>query len=151
MEKKKSTIEKFMEKISPEPNSGCWLWVGAVMNTGYGSFYMGKTVLAHRASYRFFCEEIPEGLHVLHKCDTPLCVNPDHLFLGTDLDNKRDMVEKKRQAYGVRNARSKITPETVVQVRTMTHLKLREVSEKFGISIKEASRIRRRETWRHIE
>lgn len=95
-------IARFMVKTFPEPNSGCWLWDGATVPTSYGdiprgSFGIGgRPMLAHRASYLLFIGEIPEGLSVCHKCDTPLCVNPDHLFVGTHLDNMADMTAKGR-------------------------------------------------------
>lgn len=150
---RKTQTERFIEKINRNPETGCWEWTGWVNNWGYGFFRRGegKSRLAHRASYELFCGEIPEGLHVLHKCDNPKCVKPSHLFVGTELDNKRDMVEKKRQAYGERNGKSKLTQMIVTEIRSRTDLKLREVSEMFGISIKQASKIRRREQWKHVE
>lgn len=83
--------------IEPEPTSGCYLWAGAVIRAGYGKLgRRGRTLSAHR----YFWEEengpIPNGLHVLHKCDVRNCVNPDHMFLGTHGDNMRDMFAKGR-------------------------------------------------------
>lgn len=150
--KKRSEIERFIEKINHNPETGCWEWTAWVNNWGYGFFYGSrKSRLAHRASYELFCGEIPDKMHVLHKCDNPKCVRPSHLFLGTELDNKRDMVEKKRQAYGERNGKSKVNQEIIKTIRERRDLKLREVSEMFGISIMQASRIRRGLQWRHIE
>lgn len=77
----------------PEPNSGCWLWLGT-LNRKYGM--LGRDGLAHRASYRTYVGEIPLGAIVLHKCDTPACVNPEHLVVGTSRDNAVDMTAKKR-------------------------------------------------------
>lgn len=79
---------------------GCWLWTGAKNRMGYGVFQIGRrgegTVLASRYAWEFFCGDIPDGLCVLHRCDTPACVNHRHLFLGTRADNNRDMVAKGR-------------------------------------------------------
>lgn len=84
----------------PEPNTGCWLWTGGTNEGGYGIFNMNlKTVRAHRASYEFHFGRFEKKLCVLHKCDTPACINPNHLFLGTHSDNARDMVTKKRHHY----------------------------------------------------
>ena len=94
----RSLQERFESFYIPEPNSGCWLWEGRVDRRGYGRLKeIGRKFLAaHRLSWTLHRSEIPPGMYVLHKCDTPLCVNPDHLFLGTHLDNMRDMVQKGR-------------------------------------------------------
>lgn len=96
-------IDRILEKSIPEPNSGCWLWTGAVNLCGYGTLRTGsrtdgtrRTAIASRVSYEVFYGEIPDGLHVLHRCDFPICINPEHLFLGTHTDNMRDMIQKGR-------------------------------------------------------
>ncbi len=86
--------------VSPEPNTGCWLWTGTIIHSGYGMVRdqhpSKRNLLAHRAAYQEWVGPIPAGLHVLHRCDMPCCVNPAHLFLGTHLDNMHDMMRKKR-------------------------------------------------------
>lgn len=82
----------------PVTESGCWLWLGWVNAKGYGRMYArGTNVGAHRFAWSAVNGSIPAGLYVCHKCDTPSCVNPAHLFLGTPTDNNHDMVAKKRQ------------------------------------------------------
>jgi hypothetical protein len=93
--------QRFMDKVSPEPNSGCWLWTGAATPFGYGNFMVMKagkksTEKAHRFSYQLHHGPIPKGMVVMHKCDVPGCVNPDHLSLGTPSENSRDIVKKGR-------------------------------------------------------
>lgn len=93
----KTRRERFMAKVSPEPMSGCWLWCGATNEHGYGNFWdRGTMRKAHRVSFEMHCGEIGRGQFVLHKCDTPGCVNPGHLWLGTGKDNTADMVKKGR-------------------------------------------------------
>ena len=99
--------ERFMKKWTLEPDSGCWLWTGSRRRHGYGRMYSldRKGLSAHRVSWELFRGPIPDGLDVLHKCDNPPCVNPDHLFVGTMQDNMDDMVRKGRQARGSRLGR----------------------------------------------
>ena len=82
----------------PEPNSGCWLWLSAVNRLGYGRIrWRRRDFMAHRASWLAYRGPIPKGLLVCHKCDVPSCVNPDHLWLGTQLANLADQVRKRRR------------------------------------------------------
>ncbi len=93
-----SVERRFIGKVSKTGADGCWVWMANTFRNGYGGFTLnGKHTLAHRASWVIFNGEIPTGLQVLHKCDNSLCVNPDHLFLGTAADNIYDMVSKGRQ------------------------------------------------------
>lgn len=89
-------VERFRSYVAPEPNSGCFLWLGGV-SKGYGmTRFRGRHEAAHRVAWRVFIGDIPAGLFVLHRCDNPLCVNPQHLFLGTHTENVRDMIAKGR-------------------------------------------------------
>jgi hypothetical protein len=97
----KSIEEKLRDRYSPIPETGCWEWYGALNNYGYCSIRVNRIrVGAHRVSYETYVGKIPTSLHVLHKCDNPSCVNPDHLFLGTQADNMRDKTSKGRTPSG---------------------------------------------------
>ncbi len=95
-----SEICRFMSKIKLDKQTKCWLWRAHKNRTSYGTYLLSKwkkTGLAHRASYILFKGEIPKGMFVCHHCDTPPCVNPDHLWLGTASDNQIDCVRKGRK------------------------------------------------------
>jgi hypothetical protein len=88
---------RFDARWMPEPTTGCWLWFGTPGNWGYGSMSINsRSTQTHRIAWRLYVETIPKGLRVLHTCDTPACVNPAHLYLGTHQDNMDDMRRKGR-------------------------------------------------------
>ena len=109
-------IAAFCNKIDLESKPGCWIWKGAVSSDGYGasSFYPRKFVRAHRASYELHFGKIGDGLFVCHHCDTPLCVNPHHLYAGTVKENMRDAVNRGRMASGDRSP-SRMHPERMAR------------------------------------
>lgn len=116
---RRSLAARFWEKVRKTP--GCWLWTGAIFKAGgYGKIALGAandgTDRAHRVSYRLHFGEIPSGSLVCHTCDIPSCVRPDHLFLGTSLENSRDMVRKGRQ----RSGNTKLTIHEVREIRRLS-------------------------------
>lgn len=114
---------RFEAKYLPEPNSGCWLWTASVRPNGYGQLgvqYDGvqKVELAHRVSYllKHGPRSLDDGSHVLHSCDTPCCVNPDHLRKGTHQENMQEKVEKGRVPYGENAGGAKLSAEQVMRI-----------------------------------
>ena len=114
---------QFWDKVNlPEHRSECWNWTAATRN-GYGNLKVSQVGLkAHRLSYALHYSVLPANLLVCHHCDNPLCVNPHHLFLGTDADNTRDKVSKGRQSRrgqnGTRNGNAKINDEQLAEIRS---------------------------------
>lgn len=114
---------KYVDKTSSEKN--CWLWTGLKNKKGYGSIWiLDSMCLAHRVSYKLFIAEIPEKLNVLHKCDVTSCVNPEHLFLGSQNDNVQDMVSKGRanKATGDRNGSRRHREKRPSKEKHWTHV-----------------------------
>lgn len=147
--------ERFADKFIPEPMSGCWLWTGAVQpETGYGALNrVGGVVGAHRLSWELHRGPIPYGLHVLHKCDIRSCVNPDHLFLGTNKDNIDDMKRKGRDRHrgpqGEAHPRAKLTVTDVLAIRADKRGPT-EIARELSVSTATIEAIRSRRNWRHV-
>lgn len=94
-------IERFDSKYDIDPDTGCWVWNAATYKNGYGKIGIGqKLVGAHRVSYELYVMPLRCGERALHRCDNPPCVNPEHLFAGSQLANVRDMMRKGRHARG---------------------------------------------------
>ncbi len=133
----------------PEPNSGCTLWFGPADRHGYGkSKYKHKGFLAHRAAWELR-HGPTNGLDVLHRCDNPACINPDHLFLGTQADNSRDMHRKGRNPKGEQQGNAVLTNVDVHAIRDAkgTH---REIAAQFSVAHGTVGRIKRRTGWKHL-
>jgi hypothetical protein len=129
------------------------LWKGYKTPAGYGNTSIGiYPARAHRVSYEIFVGEIPIGLCVLHKCDNPPCVNPNHLFVGTNADNAKDMSEKGRSRYGTRSNHAKLTDDDVISIRRLfiEGVERSTLSERFKVDYSNISCILLNKTWKHI-
>lgn len=145
------TMSELLDKNSePIPECGCILWTAAVNNNGYGVLGKKRGLnYAHRISYEIHVGTIPDGMHILHKCDTPRCINPNHMSLGTHQDNMADMVKKSRHVHGERAWKSKVTSEQVLAIRSSTKTR-KELAEQYGMTEGGIGCILRRENWKHI-
>lgn len=147
-------LRRFELKFIPEPNSGCWLWVGHVHHaTDYGWFCISrKPHKAHRVSWMLYRGLINGGLHVCHKCDVQSCVNPDHLFLGTHAENMADMARKGRAAGSLpgtaHNAR--VSPSDVILIRRSPE-PVKVLAKRYGITTASIHNIQNLKTWAHVQ
>jgi hypothetical protein len=154
----KSLIERFFCKIA-FASSGCWLWIGGLDGDGYGLIGHKPGRRTNRVSWSLFNGEIPGNKLVLHKCDERCCVNPEHLFLGTHLDNVRDMIQKERakfprKMYGEENPISVLCENTVREIRLAYRrgkVGYKTLANKFGVSPSSISRVVKNETWRMVK
>jgi hypothetical protein len=154
-------IERLNRFIVQIPFSDCHIWTGALgRKNGYGCFKIrekgnrdnAKQFKAHRLIYELYKGPIGDK-HVLHKCDNPRCVNPDHLFLGTHQDNIRDMVQKGRAASGAKHPSAKLTPEQVIEIRELYaqggHT-TRSLGQKYGVNGKHIHNIVTGKKWKNL-
>lgn len=149
----------FLRRVEFDANTGCWLWSGATIPGGYGCLRVdGRTQKAHRISWAIHRgESLSPAVKVCHRCDTPSCVNPDHLFLGTQADNVADMVAKGRarggRQVGSANPMASLNEGVVAEILSVLGLRRfsqAEVAASYGVSPMTISRIARGHLWRHV-
>lgn len=161
-----SALDRFMSHVSPEPMSGCWLWTGSFDKRSRGRIGIGikTSMLAHRVSFELFNNAPAGNLCVCHRCDNPSCVNPGHLFLGTQQKNMDDMNRKGRgdtaacrrapkpAMRGDLNGHASLIGEMIAPI-IMTHragVSLKTIGRWFGVSPQAIWLIVKRKTWAHI-
>ena len=146
--------QRFWSKVNRTAPNGCWEWAGPRNRDGYGHFQAGgRSVRAHRFSREMDAGPIPAGLCVCHRCDNPSCVRPDHLFVGTQAENLRDMHAKGRGRFprGQDNGRSKLDEVSVRFIRALRgKVPQRRLASMCGVSKTLVVLVQRREVWEHI-
>ena len=148
-----SIKERIESRISINER-GCWIWTGATNNKGYGRININRVLCyPHRLMYEIFFGPIPDGLKVLHDCDTPPCCNPGHLFLGTTKDNAQDARSKGRlkivHHVGEKHGMAKLTDEAVRDILSSDST-LKIMAEKYGVSIALIGYVRAGKIWKHV-
>lgn len=149
--KKQDPLKRFWKRVNKTDN--CWLWTGSLQQSNYGQFWTGDyQTTAHRFSWEIHNGNIPKGYDICHVCDVKICVNPEHLFLGTRLDNMKDCINKGRTAKGEKHGKSKLTNNQVKQIRQLaiSGLSQRAIASQFSVSQPEIGCIIRNEIWQHL-
>lgn len=161
-----STEQRFWSHVEISGINDCWIWKLKPDIWGYGVFCLdSKRIKAHRYSYVLKFGNIPEGMKVCHKCDNPICVNPNHLFLGTNSDNMLDMFAKGRgfnvgftrghkRTIGSKNAKAKLSEDQIREIRinyqAITPITRDEIASKYNVDPKTIYDILSRRTWKHV-
>ena len=155
-------IDRFWAKVEKKDKDSCWEWTAYRDKDGYGQLgFIGKSPWkAHRISWFLHSGEIPAGMLICHHCDNPGCVNPNHLFLGTQTDNLQDASKKGRVKnnykilVGEDNGSAKLTKEQVLSIRNeyenMNKKNKKKLARKYKVDPKTISNIVNRKNWRHI-
>lgn len=167
--KRRPIIERFFDKVKVNKDTHCWEWLGYRDEKGYGMFSLGKfkegksqgygmfsldwckTIRSTRFIYSYMFGPILDGLCVLHKCDNPCCVRPDHLFLGTNLDNTKDKEAKGRGNHvkGSQQGSSKLNEDLVFNILKDDRNNV-IIAKECGVCRSTISRIKLRKSWRHV-
>ncbi|HMN15178.1 MAG TPA: HNH endonuclease [Bellilinea sp.] len=149
--------ERFWSKVKVGKPDECWFWIAGIKSTGRGNFSVGRrNIQAHRMAWLLTNGDIPEGMFLCHTCDNGLCVNPNHLYVGTPKENTADMINRNRKAVlvGEFSSRAKLTVSQVRQIRKMYSAGKKSqnaIAEVFGVSRSTIEAIILRRNWKSVE
>ena len=147
------SIEDRLNKFHIKNHRGCWNWTGKKDRMGYGRCsFEGKKQFTHRISHKVFKGPVPDDLCVLHSCDNPACINPDHLRVGTQEDNAGDMLSRNRASVGERHTASKLNNESVMKIVKLRNdgMTIADIARNFDVASTTVSSVLRGHTWSHL-
>jgi len=151
-------IDRFWKKVDMQGKDDCWLWIAGKDGYGYGAQNIdGRIVKAHRISWKIHNGNIPSGLDVLHDCDTPACVNPKHLWVGTHTENMNDKNRKGRNGFpslkGEEHGNAKLTDVLVLEIRAEAKRgrSKKWMAKKYNVDPSTISDVVRRKSWKHVK
>lgn len=149
-------VQRLAANVITDPETGCWNWKAGKDTHGYGQMNAnGRKRLAHRISFEVHRGLIPEGKCVCHRCDNPACINPDHLFIGTQAENVADMIAKRRDRKasqkGEAHGQAKLTEADVIAIRSNAHSSQSDLAARYGVSPSQIGNIRRGKRWTHVQ
>lgn len=150
-------LEKFWKHVKIDSMTGCWQWTGGKNEFGYGIFCTDKRrIRTHRYCWELFKEPIPKGMCICHHCDNPSCINPDHMFIGTQAENMADMRKKHRGSTkprpGTENPAAKLSEQQVRIIFSMNGtVRAEEVAQVFNVKKTSVYNIWSRITWKHLD
>jgi len=152
------TLEEIFDNYTIDKTTNCWNWNRAIDSSGYGAVkYCGKKHNVHRLVWMLLHDNLEKGICVCHKCDNRKCINPDHLFIGTQSDNMKDCVNKGRYfsnvIRGEKNSWSKLSSKQVIEIRQLKESKKisnKEIAKQYKVGYTAISKIIRGENWKHI-
>lgn len=144
----------FDDRFVINKDTNCWEWTRGLTYKGYASYWFsGEPITGHRFSYARTFGAIPANLQVLHKCDNRKCVNPDHLFLGTNYDNTQDRVKKNRSCQGVKHKDAKLDEQIILLIREQYmsgNYSKRAIARGLGVSHTCVINVLNNKTWKHL-
>jgi len=148
---RRTLAERLRDSVEIDDGSSCWNWLLSKDRKGYGRITVdGWPYGAHRVSYKLHCGPIPVGAHVLHHCDNPSCINPAHLFLGTNAENMADRNVKGRQQRGSSHGKAKLGEADALAIRNSTGETLRGLAARYGVCLTTIKNIRSGKIWTHV-
>lgn len=147
-------LVRFWDKVDVRGGNDCWEWQASCFRGGHGQFGLGqRKVGAHRFAYTQVFGGIPAGMHICHTCDNRKCLNPNHLFAGSNADNMADRNKKGRAARGPQNGRAKLTEADVISIRDGYATGLashRSLAREYGVGHRTIGSVVNKKHWTHI-